>query len=158
MSYKQLNRDFSSTYVAVVSRYNHTLGSSYRRDIESCIRDAERYFFELKEDSDPMHYAEVQAVVSHSRYAAAYRSGVYILPSPIPCGARRRAAYRVPILRFLKDESLGWVWRCPLRLRHSEDLHWKGLIERDKWLRFIKRLNSVCAEASIFAHAFRHGA
>jgi hypothetical protein len=158
MSFKQLNRDFSSTYPAVVTKYNHDLGASYRRDIESCLRDAERSFFELKANSDPLNYAEVQAVISFSRYAAAYRTGVYIKPSPMPCAARRRSAYRVPVLRFLKDEALGWVWRCPLRLSCNEDLHWKGLIERDKWLRFIKRLNSVCAEASIFAHAFRHGA
>jgi hypothetical protein len=158
MSYKQLNRDFSATYAAVVTKHHHNLGSSYRRDIESCIKDAERYFFELKANSDPMHYAEVQAVLSYGRYAAAYRGGVYIKPTPMPCAARRRAAYRVPILRFLKDEALGWVWRCPLRLSCNEDLHWKGLIQRDRWLRFIKRLNSVCAEASIFAHAFRHGA
>jgi hypothetical protein len=158
MSYKQLNRDFATTYTVMVTKFRHELGSTYTRDIESCIREAERLFFSLKGDSDPLHYAEVQAVISFSRYAAAYRTGVYIKPSPMPCAARRRSAYRVPVLRLVKDEALGWVWRCPLRLSCNQDLHWKGLIERDKWLRFIKRLESVCADASLFAQAFRHGA
>jgi hypothetical protein len=158
MSFKQLNRDFATTHPVFVTKYNHDFGTSYRRDIEGCIKDAERSFFALKGDSDPLHYAEVQADIAFSRYAAAYRTGVYIKPAPVPRGLQRRAAYRIPVLRFVKDEALGWVWRCPLRLSCNEDLHWKGLIQRDRWQTFIKRLNSVCAEASIFAHAFRHGA
>lgn len=159
MSIKQLNRDFSATFPCAEHRYGRTAGSIIRRDIERSIREAEHLCLMDKLDGEQARYADVCAVISERRWYAASWRGVRLSTTNLH-GIRRASskAYFVSILRFAEKPGCGWVWSCPLKVDHDLDLHWKGLIERDKWQTFIRRLNSVCAEASIFAHAFRHGA
>ena len=159
MSYKQLNRDFATTFPCAEFRYGRTAGPTISRDIERSIREAEHLCLQMKNDGEQPRYADVCAVVSERRWYAAAFTGVRLSTTNLN-GIRRAGAraYNVAILRFAEKPGFGWTWSCPLKVDHDLDLHWKGLIQRDRWKTFIKRLNSVCAEASIFAHAFRHGA
>jgi hypothetical protein len=164
MSIKQLNRDFAATYTSCF-RLGHrdTSGAIVRRDIAESMRQAEQWAIEDDKDKDLVAsrhhcYFDVIALVRGKRIWDAAQHGVRIGTTNITGLRRSRDNYLLSILRYKLDPSVGWRWVCPVKLHCDLDLHWKGLIERDKWNRFIKRLNSVCAEASIFAHAFRHGA
>ena len=163
MGIKQLNRDFTTTCGVV--RYgngedasvihSHSIASSMDWVVRHIDAPTDLYGYERNKTA-----GVVRAFVSERRIFAAARHGVLVRSdSPNADILRSGAGYRIPIMMYTKwDDGINWRWHCPLFLKLSDDLHWKGLIERDKWQRFIKRLNSVCAEASIFAHAFRHGA
>ena len=161
MSIKQLNRDFATTFPCLTTKGGRTLGAVYKRDLESCIKRSEQMVFNGRDEQDGLPiYADIMAVVTHRRMDAASVRGVRVRSHNVS-GVRYAGpgvGYHVALLRFSEKPGNGWSWSCPLSLYHDLDLHWKGLIERDKWQTFIRRLNSVCAEASIFAHAFRHGA
>lgn len=158
MSYKQLNRDFATTFPCAELRYGRTVGSIIKRDIERSIKEAEHLCLMEKIDGEKPRYADVVAVISERRIRAATWTGIRLSTTNLTGIRRSGRDYNVSILRFAEKPGFGWAWFCPLKVDHDLDLHWKGLIQRDRWQTFIRRLNSVCAEASIFAHAFRHGA
>jgi hypothetical protein len=158
MSYKQLNRDFATTFPCAELRYGRIAGSYIKRDIERSIKEAEHLCLQVPEGGEKPRYADVVAVISERRIRAATHTGVRMSTTNLMGIRLSGRDYNVAILRFAEKPGFGWAWFCPLKVDHDLDLHWKGLIQRDRWQTFIKRLNSVCAEASIFAHAFRHGA
>jgi hypothetical protein len=123
------------------------------------MREAERMCLQYDKQEGAPRYADVIAVVSDRRLYSAQSTGVRLSTTNL-LGIRpvRGIGWHVAVLRFAEKPGFGWTWSCPLKVDHALDLHWKGLVERDKWKRFMSRLNSVCTEASIFAHAFRHGA
>ena len=158
MSYKQLNRDFATTFTCARRRYRNSDGPYNKRGIERSIRDAEQLCLQVRDGAEPVLYADVCAVISERRMWAAQSTGVRLTTAGSNGIRWSGSDSFVSILRFAEKPGFGWTWSCPLKLDLNHDLHWKGLIQRDRWQTYIKRLNSVCAEASIFAHAFRHGA
>jgi hypothetical protein len=161
MSYKQLNRDFSNTFPCATMKYSRSAGPIIKRDIEQCIREAENMCLQWRSfnrEGEPPQYADVVAIVTHRRVDEANFKGVRIRANNVSGVRFTSSGYHMALLRFAEKPGYGWVWSCPLSIHCDLDLHWKGLIYRDRWQRFLDRLNSVCAEASIFAHAFRHGA
>jgi hypothetical protein len=161
MSIKQLNRDFSTTCGIVRWQNGEDASGVWRWDIQRSmdwvVRTCAAPNPEFRQVGSGDRSGIVRATVSGTRMYAAARHDVLIRSTGSPV-LRGNNAYRLPIMQYQRDADGNWVWTCPLRVECGLDLHWKGLIERDKWQRFIRRLNSVCAEASIFAHAFRHGA
>jgi hypothetical protein len=163
MSYKQLNRDFATTIGLVRYGNGEDAGIHHKRSIERSMDWIVRNITApapAYRDAGDRRVGIVSASVSERRVYAAARHGVLVRSSaPAASVFKASGVYRIPIMMYTQyEDGMNWRWHCPLILRMSDDLHWKGLIERDKWQTFIRRLNSVCAEISVFAHAFRHGA
>ena len=161
MSIKQINRDFTVTQAMVGSSTTRewTSRPAERGCVEHSMRWVERECSSIAARLEPcMIRGEIAGIIRCERLFAASRVGV-VVSTTTSLGLRRSGSrYIVPIMRYAMTDA-GWAWSCPLVVKLDRiDPHWKSVVQRDNWNRYVKRLTAVCAEASVFAHAFRHGA